>query len=166
MRHDPDVAGVVSVIGVSPANPTPNAGRLAITLKPRDERQALAGEVIERLQQAVAPIPGVTLYFQAAQDVQIGTRSSRAQYQYTLTGTDAAEVNDWSKRLASGCAASRCCARSRPKCRTAACVCWCGSTASRRRGSACRCRRSMMRSTARSASARSRPSMVSRTSTG
>jgi multidrug efflux pump len=100
MRSDPNVAGVVSVIGVSPANPTPNAGRLAITLKPRNERKALVGEVIERLQEAVAPIPGVTLYFLAAQDIQIGTRASRAQYQYTLTGTDAVEVNAWSKRLA------------------------------------------------------------------
>jgi multidrug efflux pump len=100
MRRDPDVSGVVSVIGVSPTNPTPNAGRMAITLKPRAERQVLAGEVIERLQDAVAPIPGVTLYFLAAQDIQIGTRASRAQYQYTLTGTDLAEVNAWSKRLA------------------------------------------------------------------
>jgi multidrug efflux pump len=100
MRHDPAVAGVVSVIGVSPANPAPNTGRFAITLKPRNERQALVAEVIDRLQETVAPIPGVTLYFLASQDIQIGTRASRAQYQYTLTGTDLAEVNAWSKRLA------------------------------------------------------------------
>jgi multidrug efflux pump len=100
MRRDPDVAGVVSVIGVSPANPAPNTGRFAITLRPRNERHALVGEIIDRLQEAVAPIPGVTLYFLASQDIQIGTRASRAQYQYTLTGTDLAEVNAWSKRLA------------------------------------------------------------------
>jgi len=100
IRRDADVAGVVSVIGISPINPTPNAGRLMITLKPRDERRALVGEVIDRLGQAVASIPGLTVYFQAVQDIQISTRASRAQYQYTLTGTNAAEVNDWSKRLA------------------------------------------------------------------
>jgi multidrug efflux pump len=100
IRRDPDVSGVVSVIGVSPINPTPNAGRLAITLKARDQRRALAGEVIERLQEAVAPIPGLTAYFQAVQDIQISTRASRAQYQYTLTGTNTDEVNAWSKRLA------------------------------------------------------------------
>ncbi|MFL5066742.1 MAG: efflux RND transporter permease subunit, partial [Xanthobacteraceae bacterium] len=100
IRRDPDVSGVVSVIGISPINPTPNAGRLAITLKPRDQRRALAGEVIERLQEAVAPIPGLTAYFQPVQDIQISTRASRAQYQYTLTGTNTDEVDAWSKRLA------------------------------------------------------------------
>jgi multidrug efflux pump len=100
IRRDPDVAGLVSVIGISPVNPTPNAGRFAITLKAREERRALAPEIIARLQQAVDPIPGLIVYFQAVQDIQISTRASRAQYQYTLTGTNAAEVNDWSKRLA------------------------------------------------------------------
>src|SRR5262245_52435324 len=100
IRRDPDVAGVVSVIGISPVNPTPNAGRLAITLKPRSQRKALAGAVMERLEKAVAPVPGLTAYFQSVQDVQISTRASRAQYQYTLTGTNAEEVNAWSKRLA------------------------------------------------------------------
>src|SRR5215211_1000869 len=100
IRRDGDVSGVVSVIGISPINPTPNAGRLAITLKPRDQRRALAGEVVERLQEAVAPIPGLTAYFQPVQDIQISTRASRAQYQYTLTGTNTDEVDAWSKRLA------------------------------------------------------------------
>jgi multidrug efflux pump len=100
IRRDPDVSGVVSVVGISPVNPTPNAGRLAITLKPREERRTFGNDVIERLQQAVAPIPGLIAYFQAVQDVQISTRASRAQYQYTLTGTNTEEVNDWSKRLA------------------------------------------------------------------
>ena len=100
IRRDPDVSGVVSVIGISPVNPTPNAGRLAITLKPREERRTLAPAIIERLQHAVASIPGLTVYFQAVQDIQIGTRTSRAQYQYTLTGTDAAEVDAWAQRLA------------------------------------------------------------------
>jgi multidrug efflux pump len=100
LRADPDVTGVVSVIGVSPLNATPNAGRLAITLKPRDSRSALAGEVIARLEHAVAGIAGMTVYFQAAQDVQISTRISRAQYQYTLVSTDRAEVLLWADKLA------------------------------------------------------------------
>ena len=44
-------------------------------------------------------VPGVTVYFQSVPDVQIATRTSRAQYQYTLVSTDAAEVAEWSKRL-------------------------------------------------------------------
>jgi multidrug efflux pump len=99
VRADPDVTGVVSILGVTPLNATPNAGRLAITLKPRDERRATVDEIIARLKKDVASIPGMTVYFQAVQDVQISTRASRAQYQYTLTSTDAAEVNQWADKL-------------------------------------------------------------------
>src|SRR5215471_18520869 len=99
MRKDPDVTGVVSVIGVTPINATPNAGRLAITLRSRDERQTPVNAVIERLQRAVAAVPGVVVFFRPVQDIQISTRLSRGQYQYTLTGTDANEVGDWATRL-------------------------------------------------------------------
>jgi multidrug efflux pump len=99
IRADPDVTGVVSVLGVTPLNATPNAGRLAIALKPRDERRDLVGAIIGRLERAVAGLPGITVYFQAAQDVQISTRASRAQYQYTLVSTDRAEVREWSDKL-------------------------------------------------------------------
>jgi len=99
IRRDPDVAGIVSVIGISPMNPTPNTGRLAITLKARDRRDDLVGTIVERLQHAVAVIPGVVIYFQPVQDIQIGTRVSRAQYQYTLVGADAAVVSTWATRL-------------------------------------------------------------------
>ena len=100
LRKDPDVTGVVSVIGVSPMNATPNAGRLAITLRSRDERKTPVTTVMDRLQHAVAAVPGVVVYFQPVQDIQISTRMSRAQYQYTLTGTDVKEVDDWASRLA------------------------------------------------------------------
>jgi len=99
IKSDPDVTGVVSVIGVSPINPTPNAGRLAIALRPRDERSVVAYQIVTRLQQLVATIPGMTVYFQPVQDIQISTRASRAQYQYTLTGADAGDVVEWSDRL-------------------------------------------------------------------
>src|SRR3984893_730111 len=100
IRTDPDVTGVVSVIGVTPINATPNAGRLAITLRSRDERKTPVTEVIGRLQKAVAAVPGVIVYFQPVQDIQISTRVSRAQFQYTLTGTDVNEVGSWATKLA------------------------------------------------------------------
>ena len=100
VRKDPDVTGVVSVVGVSPLNATPNAGRLTITLKPRGERQAAVSQVIGRLKRQLAAIPGMTVFFQPVQDIQISTRASRAQYQYTLVGTDSAEVLSWSQKLA------------------------------------------------------------------
>jgi multidrug efflux pump len=99
IRRDPDVTGVVSVVGVSPLNATPNAGRLTITLKPRDERHAVVSQIIDRFKDEIAGIPGMSVYFQPVQDIQISTRVSRAQYQYTLVATEAAEVNAWSEKL-------------------------------------------------------------------
>jgi multidrug efflux pump len=100
IKTDPDVTGLVSILGVSQMNPTPNAGRLAISLRPRDERRSNVDAIVLRLKRAVAPIPGMTLYFSPVQDIQISTRPSRAQYQYTLVGTDAADVAEWSEKLA------------------------------------------------------------------
>jgi multidrug efflux pump len=99
IRRDPDVTGVVSVIGVTPINATPNAARLAITLRSRDERKSYVTAVIDRLQQAVSAVPGAVVYFRPVQDIQISTRLSRAQFQYTLSGTDSKEVGSWAARL-------------------------------------------------------------------
>jgi multidrug efflux pump len=99
LQADPDVTGIVSVVGVSPVNPTPNAGRLTIALKPRADRRQTVGQIIPRLQGLVAGLPGVIVFFQPVQDIQISTRASRAQYQYTLVGTDALEVADWGRKL-------------------------------------------------------------------
>jgi multidrug efflux pump len=99
IRKDPDVTGVVSVIGVTPINATPNAARLAITLRSRDQRKTPVTTIIARLQRAVTAVPGVIVYFQPVQDIQISTRISRAQFQYTLSGTDTDEVGKWATRL-------------------------------------------------------------------
>jgi multidrug efflux pump len=99
IRRDPDVTGVISVVGVTPMNPTPNAGRLAITLKPRDQRSSFVSDIIDRLKRAIASVPGMIVYFQPIQDIQISTRASRALFQYTLASTDAAEVGHWADAL-------------------------------------------------------------------
>jgi multidrug efflux pump len=99
IRNAREVTGVVSVVGVTPINATPNAARLAVTLRSLDERKVPVKDVIVRLQQAVAAVPGVVVYFRPVQDIQISTRLSRAQYQYTLTGTDPREVGDSAARL-------------------------------------------------------------------
>jgi multidrug efflux pump len=99
IKADPDVIGVVSVIGAGSVNPTTNVGRLVMTLKPRGERRDDVSVVVARLKQLTASIPGLTIYFQPVQDVQISTQSSRSQYQYTLTGTDAALVALWANNL-------------------------------------------------------------------
>ena len=99
IKADPDVIGVVSVIGAGSVNPTTNVGRLVMTLKPRGERRDDVSVVVMRLKERVASIPGLTVYFQPVQDVQIGTQTSRSQYQYTLTGTDYAQIALWANRL-------------------------------------------------------------------
>jgi multidrug efflux pump len=100
VRRDPDVASVISTVGVGAQNATPNAGRIAITLKPRDSRRANAQEIVKRLQADAADVPQIGATFQSVQDIQITTRASRAQYQYTLTGTNQDEVSEWADRLA------------------------------------------------------------------
>src|SRR6201996_3957985 len=63
IKADPDVVGVVSVIGAGSVNPTTNVGKLVLTLKPRGERVDDVSMVVERLKQKVASIPGMTIYF-------------------------------------------------------------------------------------------------------
>jgi multidrug efflux pump len=99
IRRDPDVTGVVAVVGVTPLNATPNVARLAIALRPRDERSAGVATVIERLQADVSRVTGALVYFQPVQDVQISTHASRAEFQYTLTGSNAEEVGQWAAQL-------------------------------------------------------------------
>jgi multidrug efflux pump len=99
IRMDPDVASVASFIGADGTNPTLNTGRLSIALKPHAERRANAQEIIERLGERLANVPGVDVYLQAVQDLQIETRTSRTQYQYTLEDADADELATWAPRV-------------------------------------------------------------------
>ena len=71
---------------------TPNSGRIQINLKPRDERAADAVQIIQRLQPALEPVEGITLYMQPVQDLTVEDRVSRTQYQYTLEDADAREL--------------------------------------------------------------------------
>jgi multidrug efflux pump len=99
VRQDPDVAAVASFVGAGSVNPTTNAGSLTIALKPRDQRNASADEIIARLRAATADAQGISLFMQAAQDVQIDSRVSRTQYQYVLQDADPQELNNWTPRL-------------------------------------------------------------------
>jgi multidrug efflux pump len=98
VEADPAVSGVASLVGAGAVNPSPNVGRMAITLKKRRERDG-APAVVARLQRALSVIPGLTTYLQPVQDIQIGARVSRTQYQYTLMDTDAAELAQWLPKL-------------------------------------------------------------------
>ena len=99
LRRDPDITGVVAVLGVGTLNPTSNVAHLQLTLRPSEIRTDNAQVVAERVRSALARIPGATPYVKPVQDIQIATEASRSQYQYTLTGTDTAAVTEWSSKL-------------------------------------------------------------------
>ena len=98
--HDPAVDSVASYIGPGPSSPSPNQGRMFIALKPFGHRGSNGGaqQVIQRLDSAVAGIPGIRLYLQASQDITIGARVSKSQYQFTLVDSDASELKLWAAR--------------------------------------------------------------------
>jgi multidrug efflux pump len=93
---DPAVDSVGASIGAGGGTTTLNQGRVFIALKPRDQRKANADQIISRLQAKLAAVPGITLYMQAAQDITVGARLSKTQYQYTLSDADSNELNHWS----------------------------------------------------------------------
>jgi hydrophobe/amphiphile efflux-1 (HAE1) family protein len=99
VRKDPDVVSVASFVGAGTVNATVNTGRLYIGLKPRDKRRASANDVIDRLREATRDVEGISLFMQAVQDVQIDSRVSRTQYQYTLEDADETELSQWAKKL-------------------------------------------------------------------
>jgi multidrug efflux pump len=96
---DPDVESVGSFIGSDGTNATTNSGRLSITLKAHDDRKSSADEIIARLQPKLATVDGIEVYLQSVQDLQIDSRVSRTQYQYTLQDADPAELATWAPKL-------------------------------------------------------------------
>jgi multidrug efflux pump len=97
--EDPDVASLSSFIGIDGTNTTQNSGRIQINLKPHEDRDDSASDVIRRLQPEVAKVEGITLYMQPVQDLTVEDRVSRTQFQYSLEDADANELNDWSARI-------------------------------------------------------------------
>jgi HAE1 family hydrophobic/amphiphilic exporter-1 len=97
VRKDPAVDHVAMFMGGN-GNPA-NTGRMFITLKPRSERTASADQIIARLRGQVDKVEGARLFLQAAQDVRIGGRASRTQFQYTLQGADIEQLNEWAPKI-------------------------------------------------------------------
>ncbi|NLH81247.1 MAG: multidrug efflux RND transporter permease subunit [Phyllobacteriaceae bacterium] len=98
VQADPAVANVAMSAGGSTGSAL-NTGRVYVTLKPRSERDASADQVIARLRPKLARVEGVRLFLQSAQDVRMGGRSARTQFQFTLQDADAAELGLWSSRI-------------------------------------------------------------------
>src|SRR5690606_34265599 len=97
--QDPDVQAVSSFIGIDGNNATLNTGTMQIALKPLSERSATAVEVIERLNERLAPLSDIQVFMQPVQDLTVDDRVARAQYQMTLSDPDTAVLSEWTPKL-------------------------------------------------------------------
>ncbi len=99
VQSDPDVENVAMALGAGVGNAAQNNGRMFITLKPRDEREADAFQIIARLRPKLAKVKGARLFLQVAQDVTVGARAARTQFQYTVQDANLDELNAWAPKV-------------------------------------------------------------------
>jgi multidrug efflux pump len=99
--EDPAVESLSSFIGADGTNVTTNSGRMSINLKPLDQRNINASDVIRRLQTKLQNVQGIQLFMQPVQNITVDDRVSRTQYQFTLEDPDSAELSDWTGRFVS-----------------------------------------------------------------
>jgi hydrophobe/amphiphile efflux-1 (HAE1) family protein len=98
--RDPAVAAITSYIGSGISTSSVNNGRIFVTLKPPRERDN-AEEVIARLRRSTAGVPGIRLTLTARQDIRVGGRGTRSQYQYALSSASLEELNEWAPKVVS-----------------------------------------------------------------
>ena len=99
IRSDPAVDYVNSTVGAGGPNPTANIGRLFIALKPRKERHENSTALIQRLRHTANTVPGMAVYFQSVQNINITGRISKSEYQYTLQSSDTQLLYDVAPKL-------------------------------------------------------------------
>ncbi|MGV1761713.1 efflux RND transporter permease subunit [Rhizobium sp. A22-96] len=97
--RDPAVYSVFMDIGGGNGGNALNQGHVNITLKPLSQRNVSAQQVIQRLSDALNTQQGIKLFMQSAQDINIGARPAKTQYQYTLQDGDIAELASWSSKI-------------------------------------------------------------------
>ncbi len=103
VSKDPGVANTMAFVGGGgPGGGGGNTGNIFLALKPNDERQKVGDTsevILNRLRPKTSGIPGVQLFLQSQQELNIGGRGSATQYQYTLTSDNLAELNEWAPKL-------------------------------------------------------------------
>jgi HAE1 family hydrophobic/amphiphilic exporter-1 len=88
VQEDPNVEGFMSAVGAGGRSSTVNQGRLFIHLKPRDERALSADQVAQSLTRKLAAVPGMRVFITNPPVINIGGRSSKSLYQFTLQSSD------------------------------------------------------------------------------
>ena len=97
VSKDPNVESSISVVGGG-ASSGKNTGRIFIILKPKSDREKMS-KVMEGLRQKFKEIPGLQVYMRPVQNLQLGGRSSKSRYQFTLQSVGFEGVNEWSDKL-------------------------------------------------------------------
>src|SRR6202008_174523 len=97
VQADPAVDSIAMFIGGG--GTALNSGLLYITLKPHDERDVNAQQIISRLRPKLEKVEGAKLYLQASQDVRLGGRATRTQFEFTLQDANLAELNEWAPKI-------------------------------------------------------------------
>jgi len=99
IKRDPDVTAVLSTVGGGNAANTVNSGRIFIVLRPKDERKDSATQVMARLRRATGAVPGINIFFQPIQSINIGTTQTRAQYQFGMRSSDLAALREYAPQM-------------------------------------------------------------------
>ena len=97
VSEDPDVEHVLSFVGG--AQGAGNTGTVFVALRPHNKRKSTADEIVGRLRPKLSAVPGITLFLQSVQDMRVGGRASRTQYQYALQDADLEELATWSPKV-------------------------------------------------------------------
>ncbi len=99
LMSDPDMLHVVSFTGGGYGASAGNTGTVFLDIRERPARKATIDEMVARLRKRLSKLVGVNLYLQPAQDVRVGGRSSRTQYQYTVQSANLDELRLWAPKV-------------------------------------------------------------------
>jgi multidrug efflux pump len=94
VANDPAVALVSSTVGGGSSS---NTGRLNVVL--RTDRKESSRQVINRLRQKLGQLPGLRVYLWAVQDIRMGGRQAKSKYQFSLWGSNLAELDEWTQKV-------------------------------------------------------------------
>ncbi len=88
--QDPNVDALISNVGTASGGgaATANQARFTIRLKPRAQRTMSADELIPGMSKRLRVIPGVAVYVRNEPVINVGGRTSKGLYQYTMTSAD------------------------------------------------------------------------------
>src|ERR1044072_7881156 len=99
IKRDPDVVSVISTVGGGNAASTVNSGRIFITLREKGERTDSVLQIIARLRRSTSGGPGINVFLQSIQSINIGTTQTRAQYQFGMRSSNLTELRDYAPRM-------------------------------------------------------------------